>query len=109
MLVAAMLIYYHWEAILVSYLSTRKTVMPFNTVEELYLNTEFRVALIPSTTFEDNFKYSKDPIWNNLYKERIGPNIPEYSDYYDDNPLGMTDFIKNDFTTALYDAYTPIV
>ena len=107
MLIAAMLLYFHWEAMLVSYLSTRKTVMPFNSIEELYLNTEFRIALIPSTTFEDNFKYSKDPLWSNLYKERIGPNIDEYKSY--ENYLSdMVHFIRTDFGTAVYDSYDPV-
>ena len=107
MLVATMLLYFHWEAMLVSYLSTRKTVMPFNTIEELYLNTEFRLALIPSTTYEDNFKYSKVPIWQNIYKERVLPHLQEYTDY--ENYLtDMVYFIKNDFATALYDSYDPI-
>ena len=107
MLIAAMLLYFHWEAMLVSYLSTRKTVMPFNSIEELYLNTEFRIALIPSTTFEDNFKFSKDPLWSNLYKERIGPNIEEYKSY--ENYLSdMVHFIRTDFGTAVYDSYDPV-
>ena len=107
MLVAAALLYYHWEAMLVSYLSSRKTVMPFTSVEDMYLNTDYRLALIPSTTYEDNFKYSTIPIWQNIFKERIEPHLQEYADY-PDHLFDMVHFIKNDFSTALYDSFDPI-
>ena len=103
-IVAGALIYYHWEAMLVSYLSTRKTTLPFNTLEEMYRNTEIRLALIPSTSFEDQFKYSPDPFWRKIYEERLEPSLKEYSDY-PDHMFDMVHFIKDDFETALYDAY----
>ena len=107
MLLAAALIYWHWEAMLVSYLATRKTVMPFTTVTDMYLNTDFRLALIPSTTYEDNFKYSKEPLWQRIYKERLQPYLTEYSSY--ENYLSdMVYFIREDTSTALIDGYIPI-
>ena len=102
MLVASALLYYHWEAMLVSYLSSRKLVMPFTNVEDMYLNTDFRLALIPSTTYEDTFRYSKVPIWQNIFKERLEPHLKEYKDY-PDHVFDMLHFIRNDFSTALYD------
>ena len=105
--VAAALIFYHWEAMLVSYLSTRKTKLPFNTLTEMYQNTQFRLALIPSTSLEDDFKYSADPIWQKIYKDRLKPHLQEYSEY-PDHLSDMVHFIKNDFDTALYDAYLAI-
>ena len=107
-LVACALLYYHWEAMLVSYLSSRKTVLPFSSVEDMYINTDIRLALIPSTTYEDNFKYSNKPIWQKIYKERIEPNLKEYA-AYPDHLFDMVHFIKNDFATALYDSYDPIM
>jgi hypothetical protein len=92
---------------LVSYLSTRKTVMPFDTISEMYLNTDFRIALIPSTSYEDNFKYSADPLWLSIFKERIQPFLKEYGDY-PDHLSDMIHFIKNDFKTALYEGFIPI-
>ena len=107
MLLAAALIYWHWEAMLVSYLATRKTVMPFTSVTDMYLNTDFRLALIPSTTFEDNFKYSTEPLWQGLYNERIKPYLTEYSSY--ENYLSdMVHFIRDDFSTALIDTHIAI-
>ena len=106
-IVASALIYWHWEAMLVSYLATRKTVLPFGSLQEMYSNTPFRLALIPSTTYEDNFKYSRDPLFKNIYEERIKPHLEDYSSY--ENYLtDMVHFIREDFATALYDGYIPI-
>ena len=106
-LLCAALLYWHWEAMLVSYLATRKTTIPFTTVTDMYLNTDFRLALIPSTTFEDNFKYSKEPLWQRIYKERIQPYLTEYSSY--ENYLSdMVHFIRKDHSTALIDGFLPI-
>ena len=101
-LVASALLYWHWEAMLVSYLATRKTVLPFHTLSEMYENTDFRLALIPSTSFEDSFKYSADPLWQKIYKERLQPHLQEYSDY-PDHLSDMVNFLRNDYKTALYD------
>ena len=99
---ASALLYWHWEAMLVSYLATRKTVLPFHTLSEMYENTDFRLALIPSTSFEDSFKYSADPLWKKIYKERLQPHLQEYSDY-PDHLSDMVNFLRNDYKTALYD------
>ena len=99
---ASALLYWHWEAMLVSYLATRKTVLPFNTLSEMYENTDFRLALIPSTSFEDSFKYSTDPLWQKIFKERLQPHLQEYSDY-PDHLSDMVSFLRNDYKTALYD------
>ena len=105
-LVASALIFWHWEAMLVSYLATRKTVLPFSNLAEMYFNTEFRLALIPSTTYEDNFKYSTDPLFQNIYNERLKPHLPEYADAVDMNDI--IQFIKDDFSTAMYDGFLPV-
>ena len=91
---------------LVSYLATRKTVLPFENLAEMYLNTEIRLALIPSTTYEDNFKYSTDPLFQNIYNERLKPHLEEYKDAVDMNDV--IKFIINDFGTAMYDGYLPV-
>ncbi len=38
-------IYWHWEAMLISFLQVRKTVLPFNSLEDLYENTKFKASL----------------------------------------------------------------
>ena len=101
-IVACALLYWHWEAMLVSYLATRKTVLPFNSLSEMYERTNFRLALIPSTSYEDNFKYSNDPLLSRIYKERIQPHLQEYKEY-PDHLSDMTHFLRNDYKTALYE------
>ncbi len=103
----AAMIYWHWEAMLVSYLSNRKTVLPFRDLRDMYQSTDFRLALIPDTSFEDKFKYSKDSLFQSIYAERLEPHLSEYATY----PNHLTDmvhFIKDDFDTALYDSFIPI-
>ena len=107
MLVATALLYYHWEAMLVSYLSTRKAIIPFKTLTDMYLNTDFRLALIPDTSYKDDFKFSTNPIWQKIFKQRLQPHLQEYSDY-PNHLFDMIYFIKNDFETALYESYAPI-
>ena len=98
---AGIVIYYLWEAMLVSYLSTRVIVLPFNNIRELVENTDFRIAIIPGTSFEDAFKYSTDPIWQKAYKERIKPYLDEYMESY----LQMVDLPLKDSSLALYDNF----
>ena len=106
-IVVGALLYWHWEAMLVSYLAIRKTVLPFATLEEMYTNTPFRLAMIPSSAYEDDFKFSPDPLWQKIYKERIQPHLAEYA-AYPDHLFDMNHFIENDFKTALYEGYIPI-
>ena len=107
MLLALMFLHFYWEAQLISYLTARKTILPFKNVEDMYENTDFRIALIPSTTYEDNFKYSNDPKWVKVYEERFKPHIEEYM-AYENYLTDMAHFIKNDYATALYDSFDPI-
>ena len=103
-LLAAALICWHWKALLVSYLTTRKTVMPFDSLTDMYLNTDFRLAVIPSTVYEDDFKFSKEALWQGIYNDRIKPHLTEYENHSSD----MVYFIREDFSTALIDGYIPI-
>ena len=50
------IMYLHWEAMLISYLATRVTVLPFNNVPELISKTKFRIVLTPGSSYEDDFK-----------------------------------------------------
>ena len=94
-------IFYYWQAILITYLTSRKMTMPFSTIEDLYHKTNFRLALIPNSAHEDDFKYSLDPIYKKIYEERVKPYLQEYLNY--PNHLNdMFHFIRNDYDTALY-------
>lgn len=89
------------------YFTFRKTILPFSTVEDMFANTPFRLAMIPDTSYVDNFKYAPNPTWKAIFEERIEPNLQEYRDY-SDHLTNMIHFIENDFATALWDGYVPI-
>ena len=101
MLVASALLYYHWEAMLVSYLSNRRVNMPFTTLSDMYLNTDYRIVTRPSSSGEDDFKFSTDPIWKKIYEERLKPYLSEYIG----DAEHRLDIIRKEYTSA---AYTPI-
>ena len=58
-------------------ITSRKSALPFTDVEDMYSKTPFRLAMIPDTSYVDNFKYSPDPMWQSIYSERIEPNLQE--------------------------------
>ena len=100
------LIWWHWEAMLVSYLATRKISLPFKNIPELVANTPFKIELIPGTSFEDAFRYSPDPDWQKAYDERIEPYLENYVG------LERVDFmenLKNDPTASYYDNYFSVM
>ena len=73
----------------------------------MYSKTSFRLAMIPDTTYVDNFKYSPDPVFQSIYSERIEPHLQEYIDY-PDHLSDMVNFIRDDYQTALYDGFVSI-
>ena len=77
-MLASVLIYWHWEAMLISYLATRVIVLPFNNIPELVENSNFKISLNPGTSFEDAFKFATDTHWKIAWKERIKPFLDDY-------------------------------
>ena len=55
LLVFGLLTYYYWEAMLISYLSTRFVVLPFNNIPELISRTNFKISLFPGSSLMDSF------------------------------------------------------
>ena len=91
---------------LITYLSTRKTIMPFTSITELYQHTNFRVVVLPNSADEDFFKYSTDPIIQKIYEERIKPYLQDYLNYPILSNSDTIPFIKNDFGAAAYSLYS---
>ena len=98
-MLASAIINWHWQAMLISYLSKRVTVLPFNNLPELIENTNFRIALLPGSYYEDAFKYATDHYWKIAWKERIQPFIHEYNGISEGN---MIQFPMADSSIALY-------
>ena len=77
------MIFWHWEAMLISYLATKTISLPFKDVPDLMANTQFRILLLPGSIRESDFKTSTDPIWQAAYTDRIRPHLEEH--------VGITD------------------
>ena len=97
-LFAGIVIYYYWEAMLISYLSTRFIALPFTNIRDLVENSDFKIALIKGTSFEDAFKLSPDPIWRKAYSERIEPFLDQYLPFYEN----MNEVALKDESVAVY-------
>ena len=96
------MIYWNWEAMLLSYLATRVTSLPFIDIPDLVSNTEFRIILTPGSSAEDSFKTSTDPKWQVAWTDRVQPHLEEHVGFsYQD----FTDKITRDGVSTLYDNY----
>ena len=70
-----------WNANLKSYLTTKKINMPFDSLEKLLDATNYKIALIPESAQEEDFKLSSDPIKQKVYIQRIKPYLYDYGSY----------------------------
>ena len=100
-LFAGIVIYYYWEAMLISYLSTRFISLPFTNIRGLVENSDFKIALIKGTAFEDAFKLSTDPIWQKAYSERIEPFFQEFAPFYESMDK-LAELALKDESVAIY-------
>ena len=105
------MIFWHWEAMLISFLATRVISLPFKDIPDLVANTEFRIILRPGTSFEDAFKTSPDPIWQAAWTYRIEPHLDELGfDLDPDRPqLDFSDKVTKDGLTAWYHDYLTVM
>ena len=98
MLFFGLSVYKFWEATLDASLLVRKVNLPFDGLETLLLNSDYRVATFPDSAYTDGFKYSKVPERKKAWTERIEPNMDFYEEYYEGSkPEGKSvfTFIKN--------------
>ena len=98
---AGVLIFYHWEAMLVSYLSTRLTVLPFKDINGLMM-TDYRIGVKAGAIQQDDFRRSTDPLKQKVYSERIAPYMDQYPASYDD----FIALVLRDESLALYGPYS---
>lgn len=98
--------WWHWEAMLITYLSTRRISLPFNNIPELVTQSPFRIILIPGTSYEDAFKTSRDEFWKIAWTDRVQPHLEENRGLSKDI---LVDKMSQEGTTALYDNYFSIM
>ena len=77
----SIVLWYYWEAMLISYLANVKVILPFNGIETLIANSDFKIAIWPGTYSQGVFENSLDPIWKNAWSSRMKPYIEEYRPY----------------------------
>ena len=94
--------FWHWEAMLISYLATRIISLPFKDIPDLVSNTEFRIILRPGTAFEDAFKTSPDQMWQAAWTDRVQPHLEEHVGF---SLQDMVDKMTRDDGSAFYDNY----
>ena len=74
--------YVMWESMLVSYLAATIIVLPFDGINTLMSQTDYKVAVQPGTYGQSVFEDSLDPIWQSAWKERTEPYLDHYKSYY---------------------------
>ena len=100
-----LLLYYHWEAMIVSYLSTRIINIPFNGIPSLVTTTDFKLLTLPGSAQADSFKHSKDLFWQKAWNERMEPYLDDYISQHGTSPAGLRKFILENEDFALYDNF----
>ena len=75
---AGFLLYLLWEAMLISYLSMRTMILPFNSLETLVSKSDYDIALIPDSTMQSSFELGTSPVWKQAWEERVKPNLDLY-------------------------------
>ena len=54
-------LYLLWEAMLISYLSDRTTILPFTDIATLLSKSDYKIGLMVGSSQENSFRYSEDP------------------------------------------------
>ena len=102
----ATMMWWHWEAMVISYLAVVVTVLPFKDIPDLVTNTQFRIILNPGTAFEDAFKTSPDPYWKIAWTDRVQPHLEEHAGF---NRQSLADKMETDGVSAWYDNYFGVI
>ena len=92
--------FWHWEAMLISYLATRTISLPFKDITDLMINTQYRIILAPGTSYVDDFRTSTDPIWQAAWTDRVQPYLEEHVGFMD---ADFADKIQKEGLSAWYD------
>ena len=90
-----LLVYKVWEATLDASLLVRKVNLPFDGLETLLLNSDYRIATFPDSAYTDSFKFSKVPERKKAWSERIEPYMEFYEEYFEGKPTSDLLFLDN--------------
>ena len=90
-MIFSVVLYYNWEAMLVSYLAARFVSLPFTSIETLLSDTNYKIFIEPGTYAQTSFENAINPTWQAAWTERIKPNLEAYDTelYYGMELLGF--------------------
>jgi hypothetical protein len=97
-----MMLHWHWVAMLISYLSSRVVVMPFNSINEMVHRSGVKLYVLPGGAMEDSFKLSTDPDWQKAWNEKIEPTLEEYKHFKGILKKVIEFAMERDPTLAIY-------
>ena len=80
-MVGGVVIYWHWEAMLISYLAVRTINLPFSDLSGLYAS-DYSLFVYPGSGVWDTFKFGS-PLRQNIFKDKLEPYEEEYVTYKD--------------------------
>ena len=78
-MIFSVVLYYNWEAMLVSYLAARFVSLPFTSIETLLSDTNYKIFIEPGTYAQTSFETAINPTWQTAWSERIKPNLEDYT------------------------------
>ena len=82
-LLAGILFYYYWESSLYSFLATRRSYLPFRSLNDLAKTSQYKLLTGKGTYLLDLFRYSNDPLYTKVWEEKMKPYVDELPLYED--------------------------
>ena len=70
---------------LISYLAVRTIVLPYQSLEDMYRNTDHKLIVQPGSFQVNLLSQSSDPVIKTIYEERVAPYIDDYPHVIDTN------------------------
>ena len=80
-MLCSVLMYFLWEAMLVSYLAVQITTLPFTGMETFLSSSNYKMLTRPNSYTQTVFEFAMDPTWKAIWTERLEPYV-EYFDKY---------------------------
>ena len=72
----------------------QKTNLPFDGIETLMLNSDYKIAIYPGTIDEDAFQHSNNPVMKKAWKERIEPYVDFYKEFFSGMHMYIFSYFK---------------
>ena len=102
LLAGGLLVYFHWEAKLISYLALRTPSFLFENLQEVY-KSDYQFFTIPGSSMWDSFKHG-DELWQRIYRDKMEPNTEWYEQYQASTDENI-EWLLIDSKHALYGNY----